>query len=398
MRQDTGDGALVGNQIRVGGEIGGNTDIFCVRVVSDLVDTCFDDIVQDQGAFIDPDAPRLDLRHVENIGDDREQGFSAAGDIAAIIDIFRASKRAEYLVFHHFRESENGVERRSQFVAHAGKEFGFGEIGALGFGFLFEIAFDECRELLRLFLECQSRAAQIGNHRREFPLRLHIEFFLIFEGRDVGADRDIAAIARRAFIDLEPAPVRQAGLVALDSIIFVDTMMNEVFGEIIFQIRIGGADANHIGRQIVEVLKFGIAQDKLVICIPEHERLADRLDRVPQTQVCRGIHRISPTLLGNIDRNADQMRRRAFRVINDFRPRPNPNPAAICGANPESLIHRRNFCGGELVGKLEEIAVIGMDEAVDIAKREYLALPLISEHVIHRVRPIDRAPCNVPVP
>ena len=61
MRQDTGDGALVGNQIRVGGEIGGNTDIFCVRVVSDLVDTCFDDIVQDQGAFIDPDAPRLDL-------------------------------------------------------------------------------------------------------------------------------------------------------------------------------------------------------------------------------------------------------------------------------------------------------------------------------------------------
>ena len=61
------------------------------------------------------------------------------------------------------------VERRAQLMAHVGEEFGFGAVGALGLGLLFEILFGEFGELLRLVFERLARLAQVGDGGRQTP-------------------------------------------------------------------------------------------------------------------------------------------------------------------------------------------------------------------------------------
>ena len=54
--------------------------------------------------------------------------------------------------------------------------------------------------------------------------------------------------------------------------------------------------------------------------------------------------------------------------------------------------------GGKPPGEAVEVAVVGMDQAVDVAEREILVLPPVAEQGVHRVGPVDPAPGDVPVP
>ena len=72
---------------------------------------------------------RLDLRHVQNAVYQLQQMAAALVDEARIFQIARAAHGSEHLVRHHFGETDDGVERRAQLMAHIGEEAGFGAVG-----------------------------------------------------------------------------------------------------------------------------------------------------------------------------------------------------------------------------------------------------------------------------
>ena len=158
-------------------------------------------------------ASGLDARHVEDVVDDREEIFAAAADVGAIFLVLVGAERAEDAALHHFGKADDGVERRAQFVAHIGEEFGLGAVGALGLRLLVEVALGEIGELLRLRLQFLARLLQVHDGRDEFLLGFDEAALVTLQRRDVGADRDVAAVLGAALVDLQPAAVLQAGLV-----------------------------------------------------------------------------------------------------------------------------------------------------------------------------------------
>ena len=64
----------------------------------------------------------LDLRHVEHVVDDVEQVFAAAVNVAAVLDILVGAERAEHSRFHDLGETDDGIQRRAQLVAHVGEK------------------------------------------------------------------------------------------------------------------------------------------------------------------------------------------------------------------------------------------------------------------------------------
>ena len=111
------------------------------------------------------------------------------------------------------READDGVERRAQLVAHVGEEFRLGAVGGLGPRFLFVIAFGEIGELLGLLFERAARLSELCNGGQKQPLGVDELLLMFFQRSDVGADRDIAAVASAALVDLQPAPIVETRLV-----------------------------------------------------------------------------------------------------------------------------------------------------------------------------------------
>ena len=58
--------------------------------------------------------------------------LAAGADIAGVGGIARAAQGTHHLVGHELREADDGVQRRAQFVAHIGEEFGLAAAGELG--------------------------------------------------------------------------------------------------------------------------------------------------------------------------------------------------------------------------------------------------------------------------
>jgi hypothetical protein len=52
----------------------------------------------------------------------------AIADVARVFDVFGMADRAVKAALDHFGKADDGVERRAQFVAHMGDEFGFGAL------------------------------------------------------------------------------------------------------------------------------------------------------------------------------------------------------------------------------------------------------------------------------
>ena len=131
--------------------------------------------------------------------------------------------------------------------------------------------------------------------------------------------------------------------------------------------------------------------------IPEHEGFVDVLDGGPQPHVGRlGTQRQMP-LFGDVDGDADQLDFGRFRV-DDLRPGAHPHPLAVGVAHAEHLVDMVDLACDNLVGELEQVAVVRMDDLVDLAERQHRVAGLVAEHVVHRARPVHLAAHHVPVP
>src|SRR5437867_1158409 len=66
----------------------------------------------------------FDLREVEDVVDQREQMLAATEDVADEPPLL-VGHLAQQPIPEHFREADDGVERRAQLVRHVGEEFRF---------------------------------------------------------------------------------------------------------------------------------------------------------------------------------------------------------------------------------------------------------------------------------
>ena len=71
-----------------------------------------------------------------------------------------------------------------------------------GLGLLFEVFLGKFGELLRLQFELLARGSQIGHRCRQPALGVQQLLLMPFQRRNVGSDRDIAAVLGAALIDL----------------------------------------------------------------------------------------------------------------------------------------------------------------------------------------------------
>src|SRR6476661_10084178 len=84
-----------------------------------------------EGLFDELELAGLDLRHVENVVDDMEQVLAALMNHACIVPIALLPQSAKQLPIEDLRESDHGVERRPELMAHIGEELRLGAGGAL---------------------------------------------------------------------------------------------------------------------------------------------------------------------------------------------------------------------------------------------------------------------------
>src|SRR6267154_3935962 len=75
---------------------------------------------------------RLRFREVQNVVDDAQQVCTALMNILKIFAVLGVADRPENTTDHQFGKSDNGIERRTQFMAYGGEKFGLGPAGRLG--------------------------------------------------------------------------------------------------------------------------------------------------------------------------------------------------------------------------------------------------------------------------
>jgi hypothetical protein len=117
--------------------------------------------------------------------------------LAGIIDqlrVFLAARGIEHqhvFLDDHFRKSDDGIERRAQFVAHGGEEAALGRVRLLGGG---------ARQIQRLFLKFP--VGDVAHHGDDLGFRFHRRFRRLFERPAPHFDPDeigraVLAAARR---------------------------------------------------------------------------------------------------------------------------------------------------------------------------------------------------------
>ncbi len=141
----------------------------------------------------------LDLGHVEDVVDDRQQVLARGVDVADVFGVALVAKGAEQLGHHHLGEAVDGVQRGAQFVAHVGQELALGLVGALGADLLDLVLAGEFGQLVLAALQPVDGAFQ----RR----------FLLLHRGDVGGGDHHAALGGGAFRGLDPAAVAQLRLI-----------------------------------------------------------------------------------------------------------------------------------------------------------------------------------------
>ena len=127
--------------------------------------------------------------------------------VVAIFLIFLRTQRSEHAAFHDLGESNDGIERRAQLVAHVGEEFGFGLVGFLGAGFLPGVFLREIGEFDGLPFELALRTFQVDHRGAQPKIVLDQLLFVLLDAGDVGSDRDVAAVLGPALADMQPASV-----------------------------------------------------------------------------------------------------------------------------------------------------------------------------------------------
>ena len=235
-------------------------------------------------------------------------------DVARHIrDICPAPIGPNICVLHHLAEADDGVERRAQLMAHIGEEFRLRPVGRLGAGLLARIFVGEIGEALRLLLGEEALLLQVAHRHHQFAFREQQPLLVLLERRDVGADRDEAAILGAPLVDLQPASVAE---LHLEGVAFARDRgcASACAGAPPAPWRLGDhliGRARHAdaGRQRMELLVLRIAQDEPVVGIPQHEGFGDILDRILEPELRLLVEPVGELLRGDVDGDADEMRR-----------------------------------------------------------------------------------------
>jgi hypothetical protein len=75
-----------------------------------------------------------------------------------------------------------------------------------------------------------------------------------------------------------------------------------------------------------------------IIGVPEHERFRNGLDGVTQAQIGATERSTRPFLLGDVDRNTDQVQARFSRLPHEFAARAQPDPFSTGVVHAECMI------------------------------------------------------------
>ena len=129
---------------------GGNPDInsFARRTVFIMV--------HEKRRFVENELPGLDLGDVEDVVDDVEQVLAAFVYVLGVFAVFRRTDRTEHLVEQDFGKAQDGVERRTDFVAHSRQKAAFSFTGGQRlFGSSFQLQIFSFQQF-QIFLPLQS--------------------------------------------------------------------------------------------------------------------------------------------------------------------------------------------------------------------------------------------------
>ena len=150
--------------------------------------------------------------------------------------------------------------------------------------------------------------------------------------------------------------------------------------------------------QPVELLVLAVAKDEAVVGVPQHEGLRDRLDGVAQAQVASARRFGQPTLLGDVDGDADEMRL-VFGVGHDLGAGADPDPVAFGVAHAELAVEaalaRADQVIGELARDRRRSGLVSAATSLIESSRFCGSKP---EDLEHRGRPEDRAARQIPLP
>ena len=87
---------------------------------------------QGEGGELELHLAGLDLREVEGVVDEQEQMAPGGDDVAEVLGLL-VVERPEHLLQQDLGESDDGVERSPELVAHVGQKVGLGPTGRLQF-------------------------------------------------------------------------------------------------------------------------------------------------------------------------------------------------------------------------------------------------------------------------
>ncbi len=321
-------------------------------------------------------------------------------DVAGIFGIFRRTDRPEHAGEQDFGKAENGVERRSQLVAHIGEELGLGLVGGLGAFFLRLIIGVGDGQFGLLALQLALRGGEIADGRHQPPFLFAQALLMALEKRDVGADRDEAAIAGAPFVDLQPAFVgelhlggaRRPALVRVGDPALDDRPLG------------GGLDDGALGAghedavgQAVDLLEVAVAHDEAVVLVPQHEGFGRAFDGVGQPLVGLGIALGQTMLLGDVHGDADHMHAAGIGA-DDLGAGAHPDIMALGVAHAEDLVDLLGLAAANGAGERKQVAIVGMHQPCGIGKGHDLARRREAEHFVHRTRPEQLAVGEVEVP
>ena len=136
-------------------------------------------------------------------------------------------------------------------------------------------------------------------------------------------------------------------------------------GDHVFVGRAGGD--RRVG-QVVQLLEIGIAQHQPVLVVPQHEGFRDGLDGVAQAEIGGGGPLDQRLLLGDVDRDADQVQAGLAGLAHQLAARPQPDPFAAGVVHAEVVVDGAGLGVGELGGDLVELDVVGMHQLADLAE------------------------------
>ena len=160
-------------------------------------------------------------------------------------------------------------------------------------------------------LQLLLRLAKVGDGRHQPLLAVDQLLLVLLERRDVGADRNVAAVLGAALADLQPVAVVELRLEGARAghgrVLAGELGADDVLAAGRDHRLVGRAGGDRRVGQAVQVLEVRVAQHQAVLVVPQHEGFRDGLDGVAQANVGGGGPLDQRLLLGDVDRDADQV-------------------------------------------------------------------------------------------